>query len=104
MTLFLTFALAGLATYLLRSCVVLAADRLPQSPRATTAIGMVAPAVLAAIVAASVFTHDGVAVLPVMVEVIALGAAVAAVRRTGNVSMALFVGLPVFWLASAIPL
>jgi branched-subunit amino acid transport protein len=101
MTVLAAFTLAAVATYLLRSSLILLSGS-SDSPRLTKAIRFVAPAVLAAIVASAVFLDRGALRQPALAELVAIGAGLVAVRRTGNVGMALFVGLPVFWAVSAL--
>ena len=104
MTTFAAFALAGLMTYVLRSSMTLWGHHLLESPRMTEAIGLVAPAVLAAIVVSGLLLDGGTMTYPEPEEVLALGVGLGVVHRTGNVSLALLVGLPVFWLGSMLAL
>ena len=101
MTVFAAFTLAAVATYFLRSSMILLSGS-ANSPRLTKAIRFVAPAVLAAIIASAVFLDRGALRQPALAELVALVVGLVAVRRTGNVGMALFVGLPVFWALSAL--
>ncbi len=98
------FAIAALATYLLRSFVVLAGDRVAQSRALESVIGLVSPAVLAAIVASSLLVHDGSVAAPDPAGLTAAVGALVAVRRTGNVAAALFIGLPIYWLGALVGL
>lgn len=98
------FALAAVATYALRSCMTLSGFRISESPTAARAIGLVSPAVLAAIVVSSLLLDSGQLIRPDLAELLAAAAALGLVHRTGNVSLALFAGLPVFWVASLLPL
>lgn len=104
MTVIAAFALAGLITYLLRSVMTLYGHHMSESPRLAEAISMVSPAVLAAIVVSGLLLNNGTVTGPELAEVLAVGAAFGIVHRTGNVSLALVVGLPVYWLCSLLPL
>lgn len=100
MTAWTIFLAIGVGTYLLRvSMFVLLADR--SLPSWTdTPLSLVAPAAIAALVASLAFTQDGRVELASMPELLAITAAFAATRRTGNVMHSIAVGLPVFWLAT----
>lgn len=99
MTAVLAFTLAGAVTYLLRSSVIIAGAAF-SSPKIGPWIALVSPAVLTALVASALLLDTGKMMTPELGEALAVGAAVLAVRRTGNVSVALAVGLPVYWLAA----
>lgn len=99
MTAILAFSLAAAVTYLMRSSVTLAGAA-ASAPRIGPWIALVSPAVLMALVASSLFLDHGSQGLPHPGEAIAITFAVIAVRMSGNVSMALAVGLPAFWLAA----
>lgn len=101
MTVFITFAVAGFVTFLLRSSMVLFGARLLDSPRVAPAIALVAPAVLAAIIASALFIDNGHIGVPRPIAAVAIGGGALAVYRTKNVSAALFVGLPIYWLGVA---
>lgn len=98
------FALAAIATYVLRSLVILAGDRVAQSPALESVIGLVSPAVLAAIVASALLVHGGSVAVPDPAGLAAVLGALVAVRRTGNVAAALFIGLPIYWLGALVGL
>ena len=100
MNTFFAFAVAAVITFGLRSAMTLVGDRGSSSSPMGQAIGLVAPAVLTAIVAATLLLDHGELVQPRLVEAAAVLAAIIAVRRTSNVSMALAVGLPVYWLGA----
>lgn len=104
MTVLLTFAAAAVVTYLLRISMVLLGDRLTANPAATQAIGLLGPAVMAALVAGWLFTHQGRPELPHAGALLAVAAAYLAARRFHNAGIALAVGLPVFWLAGLVGL
>jgi len=94
------FAIAGIGTYLLRASMILAPSDMASSPWLERRIGLLSPAVLAAIVATGLLVSDQRVVLPNAVEVAAVIAALVAVHRTKNISAALLVGLPVYWLGA----
>lgn len=97
-----TFVAAAAITYVLRSSMVVAGDRLLGSDRLQTVIALTSPAVLAAMLASALFAHGGRVAVPALAEAGAIVAAIVAVRRTGNVSTALAAGLPAFWLLQAV--
>lgn len=94
------FTLAAVVTFLLRSSMTLAGAA-SASSRIGSWIALVSPAVLMAMVASALFLDHGRMVSPRLGEAFAIGVAVLAVRKTGNVSMALAVGLPIYWLGNA---
>lgn len=98
MTIFITFALAGLGTYLIRVAPLLAGEQLVSSPAVERHVGLIAPAVLAAIVCNALAVGPSGAALPGLVELAAIWGAFAIVRRTGNVGFALAVGFPIYWI------
>ena len=99
MTLLVTFVLAIAGTYVVRSSMVLGADRLPiVSTWLLPRLHLIAPSVLAALVATSVLGATGTVALPSAGSLLAITAAFVAVRRTGNPVAALAAGLPVYWL------
>lgn len=98
---YLAFAIAGLATFLLRSSPTLAAGVVRRA-RVETWIRFVSPAALAAIVAGALLIDDGAVEAPTLAEGLAVAAAATATRFTKNVAVSLAAGLPVFWIASAL--
>ncbi len=100
MTTIAIFALAGLGTYLLRASMILAPSEVASAPWLEQRIGLLSPAVLAAIVASALFVSDQQVSVPNLVEIVAVIAAIAAVHRTKNISAALLVGLPIYWLGA----
>jgi len=102
MTGWLVILAIGLGSYVFRaSMFVLLGDReLPAWT--TTPMTLVAPAAIGAMVVSMTLTHDGRTQLPALPELAAMVAGFVVVRRTGNVMHAITVGLPVFWLVSAI--
>lgn len=97
MSVFAIFAVAGSITYALRCSMVVLGDRLHSSAIVESTIGLVSPAVLCAIIVSALVLDQGRIVAPDLAGVLAVVAAVVAVRRTSNVSMALAVGLPAYW-------
>lgn len=97
MIIFVTFALAGIGTYAIRIAPILLGEHLLSSS-IESRIGLIAPAVLAAIVSSALLVGPGGARLPGFVELVAVGSAFAIVRRTGNVGLALAVGFPLYWV------
>lgn len=95
------FAVAGAITYALRCSMVVIGDRLDSSAIVESTIGLVSPAVLSAIIVSALVLDHGKVVAPDLAGVLAVGAAVVAVRRTSNVGMALAVGLPTYWCCTA---
>lgn len=100
MTAVAVFAVAGMITYLLRSSMAVFGDRLISSTIADSAIALVSPAVLTAIIASTVLLEHGELAPPDIAGVLSVTGAVIAVRRTSNVSMALAVGLPIYWVVN----
>lgn len=100
MNVWLTMVLVGAGTYLFRSSMILARDRFGELHWLEQRLTFVGPSVLAAIVAASLFTHDGARTTPSWLALAAVAAGFLSVRRTGNVGAALAVGLPIYWVGS----
>jgi branched-subunit amino acid transport protein len=98
MSTLLAFAVAAAITFMLRAAMTLVGDRSSAESPLNQAIGLVSPAVLTAIVASTLLLDQGQLIRPHVVEVFAVIAAIVAVRRTRNVSAALAVGLPVYWV------
>ena len=101
MTAVTAFTLAAVVTFLLRSSMTLT-GAVATSTRPAQWIALVSPAVLTAMVASALFVDQGHLVRAPIAELAAILAAVIGVRRTGNVSVALAIGLPVFWLVGAL--
>jgi branched-subunit amino acid transport protein len=97
----IAFTLAAVVTFLLRSSMTLTGAASAATPPASW-IALVSPAVLTAMLASALFVDHGVLVRPQFDELLAIVAALIGVRRTGNVSVALVIGLPIFWLAGAL--
>ncbi|MEM7340796.1 MAG: AzlD domain-containing protein [Actinomycetota bacterium] len=97
MTVLIAILLAGVGTYLLRASLVLAPASVVVSPRLVRILPLVAPAVLAAIIASSLFVAGGRPTLPPLLDIAVVGIALVVVRRTGNLGMSLIVGLPLYW-------
>ena len=101
MTAVVAFWLAAVVTYLLRSGTTLTRTG-SSDPRPASWIALVTPAVLTAMLASALLLDHGELVRPRLAELLAVLAAIVGVRRTANVSVALAVGLPVFWLVGAL--
>ena len=103
MTILMGFAVAAGVTFVMRSSMTLIGAH--RSSGLQTAVAAITPTVLAAMVASALFVHRGDLRLPTVAEVAALGTGFAVAHKTGNVSLALAVGLPVHaavtFLASA---
>jgi branched-subunit amino acid transport protein len=95
MTALLAFVLAALVTWLLRSWMTLAGDRVVESDRFAELTSLVTPAVLSAMVASAVLLVHGELATPRIGAIAAVGVAFLAVRRTGNVGLGLVLGLAV---------
>ncbi len=102
MTVLVAIILAGIGTYLLRASLVLAPERFAVGDRLAGTLPLVAPAVLAAVIASSLFVADGRPTAPSPLDVVVVGAALVTVRRTGSLGLALVVGLPLYWLGAAL--
>ncbi len=100
----LILLLAGLVTYALRSALVVAGGVISPGGWIEQRIAYVGPAVLAALVASSLFVADGAPSVGRPAEILAVAAAFGIVIKTENVALALVVGLPVFWVASMLGL
>ena len=100
MTTITVFIIAGIGTYLLRASMILAPTDMASSPWLERRIGLLSPAVLAAIVATGLFVSNRQVTAPSPIEVVAVLAALGAVHHTKNISAALLTGLPVYWIGS----
>ncbi|MCB0995352.1 MAG: AzlD domain-containing protein [Acidimicrobiales bacterium] len=100
MTTVLAFSIAALVTFALRSSMTLAGAR--RAAALQTGIGLVTPAVLAAMVATALFVDHGAVAAPPVAELAAVGTALVVARRKNNASVALAAGLPVYWALSAL--
>lgn len=95
-------AAVGLGTYALRaSMFVILGGRTPP-PWLRTALSFVGPSALAALVGGLLFTTDGSASVGSVPAIAAAASAFVVVRRSGDVMHALVVGLPVFWVSTAL--
>jgi branched-subunit amino acid transport protein len=90
----------GAVSYSLRAAalVVVASRPLPESLQLP--LGFVGPAAIAALLASLLFTSAGTLRAASVAELIAVGAGIVAVRRTGNMLHAFAVGFPVLWVGS----
>jgi len=102
MSAFLIIAAVGFGTYLLRASMFVLVGAKPLPDRWQAVLGLVGPAAVAALVATLVFTRSGSIDPGPAPELAAIAAGLVAVHRTGNVLHAFAVGLPVFWLLSAL--
>ncbi|MGI9612118.1 MAG: AzlD domain-containing protein [Acidimicrobiales bacterium] len=100
MSLFVALAIAGLGTFLFRISLLAAHDRFATPAWLQQRLTLVGPSVLAAIVTSSLITTNNATTMPAPLEIVAIGAAVLAVRRTGSLGAALAIGLPIFWLGT----
>lgn len=98
MNTYVAFTLAAAITYALRASMTIAGSRLIRSERFASVIGLATPAVLAAMIASALATHHGRVDTPAPVEVAAIGLAFLVARRSGNLGLALALGLPVYWV------
>lgn len=97
MTAFVAFAIAGLLTFGLRASMIFAGPRIRSSEWLGARIGLVAPAVMAAMVVSMLAIEHGDRVVPSAGHLISISAAIVVARRVGNPAAALAVGLPVSW-------
>jgi branched-subunit amino acid transport protein len=93
---------AALATYLVRSSMVVAFHGRTVPPRLESALRLAGPAVLAAVIATTIVAPSGAVQAPPVAHLVALVAAGAVVRWTRKPSMALVVGLSVVGLTTAV--
>jgi len=94
------FLLGAIATYSLRTVMVLGEGRSSAIDWVHHNVALVSPAVLAAIVASAVFVANGSIVIPNLAILAAVAAGAYGVHRTGNVAMALAAGLPIYWIGT----
>lgn len=103
MKLLTVYLVAGAATYLLRASMVLSSGRISAAQEwLTPRLKLASPAVIAAMVAAAVLNSSAPSTSVRLTELAAIAAAFAAVRRTGNVTAALVVGFPAYWVATGL--
>lgn len=95
------FAVAALATLVIRSSMIVMPLGSRLSATMITRLELVAPAMLGAMTAGALLTTGGGPTLAPTAELVAVVTAVVAVRRTGSLHAAFVVGFPVFWLISA---
>lgn len=104
MTILATFVVAATVTYALRSSVTVVGRPVPGW--LDRVAGLVTPAILASMVASSLFLHgpdrEMEVASPAVLAAVACTFVVA--RRRGNVTAGLAVGLPAFWLGTALGL
>jgi branched-subunit amino acid transport protein len=98
----LQIVLAGVGTYLFRlSAIALAGGRAAIPPRVETALGMIPPAVLAAIAAESLL-YDGDAWRGLDEWHVTIVVAAAIAWRTKSLALCLGLGMPLLWGLAAL--
>ncbi len=102
MTIWLTIDAAAAGTYGLRVSMFLILGDKALPSWAEKAMTYVSPAAVAALVASMVMTTAGRVTVPELTSLAAVTAGFLAVRRSGNVMHAFAVGLPVFWVFTAL--
>ncbi len=99
MTLLVVFLIVGLGTYVMRVALAVLPESVVRSDgRLMGVLDLLAPAVLAALVASALVAPGGDRTLPDPAALIAVGSAGVVVRFTGKVVLALAVGFPVYWI------
>jgi branched-subunit amino acid transport protein len=102
MTAWTVFLAIGAGTYALRASMFVLLGERSLPAWTETPLALVAPTAIAALVASMLFTHDGRQQLASAPELLAVAGAFVVTRRTGNVLHAIAIGLPVFWIATAV--
>lgn len=97
MSALLVFALAAGGTYLIRISMVVSGVGERLDSTWTARLSLIAPTMLSAIVASSLFLDRNDLSLPAAADVVAVIAAALAVRRSGSLAVAFVVGFPVYW-------
>lgn len=92
----------GLGTYAFRALAFALVGRTALPSWTDRPLAFVGPAALGALVSGMLFTEHGRAVAPTIAEAAASLAAVAVVRRTGNVAHGIAVAFPVLWAVAAV--
>lgn len=92
----------GLGTYLLRASMFVFVGSRPIPAWARTPMAYIGPAAVGALLASMLLTSGGERAPRGAAELVAAAAAFAVVRRTGNVTHAFVVGLPVLWALHAL--
>lgn len=95
---YITFTAAAAITYALRASMTVAGVRVARSGQLKAITTLATPAVLAVMIASAVATRHGHVAPGSWAEVAAVAIAFATARRTGNLGLALAVGLPVYWI------
>lgn len=97
MSTWVVLAVIGLGTYVLRVAMFLVADGKGLPSRLDDVLSMVAPAAVAALLGAILFTADGrIDAVPVP-QLLAVAVGYLAVRLGGSVLLAFALGLPTLW-------
>ncbi|HKE52639.1 MAG TPA: AzlD domain-containing protein [Actinomycetes bacterium] len=103
MTVWIVILVAGLGSYLFRLSMIVLADRITMPAYLERATGFVAPAAFAALAAAAVAAAClELGATRAAAPLAALAVAVVAVLRTGSPYAAIFAGMPVLWIATAL--
>jgi len=103
MTVWIVIIVAGLGSYLFRLSMIMLADRITMPAYLERATGFVAPAAFAALVAAAVAAAClELGATRAAAPLAAVAVAVIAVLRTGSPYAAIFAGMPVLWIATAL--
>lgn len=102
MTTWLVILAIGLGTYALRVSMFILLGQRSLPAWTTQPMSLVAPAAVAALVTSTIAIRGGELTAPALADVAAVAAGFLAVRRTGNVMHAFAIGMPVFWVVSAL--
>jgi len=102
MSVLVVFAAAAAGTYLLRISMVVGGVGERLDARWSARLALVAPVMLSAIVASSLFLARSEPRVPALADIVAILASAMAVRRTGSIAVAFVVGFPVYWMLAAV--
>ena len=91
----------GVCSYVLRAVMLVTVTTKPLPSRFDSALRLVGPAAMGALVATLTLTRTGAIQPAPFAELIAIGIGFITVRRTGNVMHAFVTGLPTLWLLTA---
>jgi branched-subunit amino acid transport protein len=93
---------AGIGSYLMRLSMI-GADRIRLPASLNDSAGLVAPAAFAALAVSSIAgTVLDAGITQASAALVAVAAAVLAVARTGSAHAAVLVGMPTFWILTAL--
>lgn len=104
MTAWLVVAAVAIGSYLLRVSMFAVVGRRSLPRWTERPMAFVGPAAIAALTSSMLLTRGGSIDPPPIAELIAVTVGFVVVRRTGNVAHAFAVGLPAYWLVTAVPL